>query len=161
MIATKKMAEEDQDEVKKKIEWLLEKKNIAQNRADSLENAAKNLNKFPQAKTAVGGQSGGSNTKSDQERFLDEKEELEELAQQLRYNAEYVEKIVSRLPQNKRVVIEGKYFHELKNCVIKNRTEPQVSKRQVSRIKKKAIDDLVESRILVVYDPIKNLLENT
>lgn len=144
-----------------KIEWILKKKNIAQNRAKSLENAAENLNKYPQAKVAVGGGGGNVNSRSDQESYLDDKQELEELASQLRYNAEYIEEVVAGLSQNKRIVIEGKYFYELKNCIVKNRTEPKVSARQVRRIKDRAIKDLADSRILVVLEPLENLLEIT
>ena len=141
-----------------KIKWLLRNKGRAISVAENLEARAENMNYGLPAKTTVGG--GGSNDRpaSDQEKFVDKKEEIEERAMLLQANARAIQRNVEELPQRQKKVIKLKYYEDFSFEQTGNKL--YICRSTAISDKDEAFESLIEWGLAKLYPALKCLLDD-
>jgi len=141
-----------------KIEYILSNYGRARAKAYNLKTVSNNMQFSLRAKVAVGGIGDSSKSDSDQELYLNKKEEYKEKGEILLENVKSIKESVDSLPKRQRIVVKLKYFEDLEYHLIGAKVDRD--ERTVKRIKKDAIAELVEGKLYMIYPQFKEILED-
>ena len=145
-----------------KVRWMLENKGKAKSRGQILIAKAKEMQYTTNAKVAVGGSGQGGKSDSEQERHLLDKADAMETGERLSRIAKAIETDVRELSKAKRtIIIQKTIFDGLTDKLARTRLESKPHPNTVRRIRNRAIDELIDSGLLTLYDDLKQLLEKT